>query len=571
MSQALYRKWRSRTFSDLVGQPHVVRTLQNALDSDRVAHAYLFNGPRGTGKTSTARLLAKALNCVGEGETVPCGTCHACRAIEEARYLDLIEIDAASNNGVDDIRDLRNAVSFSPTEGACKVYIIDEVHMLSASAFNALLKTLEEPPAHVYFILATTEIHRIPATVISRCQRFDFRRIRARDIKAHLALIAEAEDCAIEPAALALIADSAQGCMRDAISLLDQVVGFGRGHVSLAQVLSILGLADLQAINDFIESIVQRDKGRGLAVLEAITAQGTGLTEFLQQTALQMRYALRLRLTGDEATLGDVSPEQQQVLAQWVQVWDEAHLLHALMTVVEALADCIRTPHPHIVIELALIRAIDGPAMPEPATATSAPAAAIPPVSANSAWSQASASAPAHRPVVQAEPVRPAETKPAVHTESEKQDRPARSEEEEAKLAKLRKAWTNIRKLLEVREARPASQALSKKGMAELRIVGGTVYMVFKTDKFYGAVRDELEWLTEQLTRYLGESVELDLQTGVKADIKSGPVNGPHTAAPPDPLRELDTYLAARGWQSLAEPEQKALVARRHRMKEKKE
>lgn len=226
MAQALYRKWRSQTFEEVVGQEHVTTTLLNALRDERVAHAYLFAGPRGTGKTSTARILAKALNCTDDDKR-PCNRCSHCTAINQGRLLDLIEIDAASNNSVDDVRELRQKVGFRPSQSRYKVYIIDEVHMLSPSAFNALLKTLEEPPPHARFVLATTEPHRIPATVLSRCQRFDFRRIPVAEIAAHLTHIAAEEGYQLEEAAVFAIARSAQGCMRDAVSLLDQMTSYG--------------------------------------------------------------------------------------------------------------------------------------------------------------------------------------------------------------------------------------------------------------------------------------------------------------------------------------------------------
>ena len=248
MSTALYRKWRSQTFDEVVGQEHVTQTLRNALSEDRIAHAYLFAGPRGTGKTSSARILAKALNCTApEGER-PCNHCPTCQAITEGRMIDLIEIDAASNNSVDDIRELRDKVGFRPSEGRYKIYIIDEVHMLSNSAFNALLKTLEEPPPHARFVLATTEPHKIPATVLSRCQRFDFRRIPAPEIAGHLRHIVTVEGFGAEDDALLAIARAAQGCMRDAVSLLDQMLAYGADAITLAQVQQVLGAVNAEAV-----------------------------------------------------------------------------------------------------------------------------------------------------------------------------------------------------------------------------------------------------------------------------------------------------------------------------------
>src|SRR5512137_525879 len=230
MTQALYRKYRPHRWEDVVGQEHVVNTLRNAITAGRVAHALLFAGPRGTGKTTTARLLAKAVNCLEPDLAArPCDKCEFCQAVNDSRFLDLIEIDAASNTSVEDVRDLRDKINFSPNQGRYKVYIIDEVHMLSPAAFNALLKTLEEPPSHAIFVLATTEVHKIPATVLSRCQRHEFRRIPVADIVRYLKEIAQSEGIEADDEALGLIARQSTGAMRDAISLLDQLASTGHG------------------------------------------------------------------------------------------------------------------------------------------------------------------------------------------------------------------------------------------------------------------------------------------------------------------------------------------------------
>jgi DNA polymerase-3 subunit gamma/tau len=274
MSQALYRKWRPRLWDQVIGQEHVIQTLHNAVRSGRVGHAYLFAGPRGTGKTSTARLLAKAVNCLdAEPGNRPCDACAHCVAVNEGRFLDLIEIDAASNTSVDDVRDLREKINFSPSQGQFKVYIIDEVHMLSTAAFNALLKTLEEPPPHAIFILATTEVHKIPATVLSRCQRHEFRRVPVALLVSHLRQKAAEEHLELDEDALLLIARQSTGSVRDAISLLDQLSSTGK-RVTLAEAQVVLGTATNETVVALTESILARDAAVGL---QGIRAAGGGI------------------------------------------------------------------------------------------------------------------------------------------------------------------------------------------------------------------------------------------------------------------------------------------------------
>lgn len=560
MAQALYRKWRSRTFADLVGQPHVVRTLENALRSNRVAHAYLFNGPRGTGKTSTARLLAKALNCLSTDEARPCGACAACQAVEEARYLDLIEIDAASHNGVEDIRELRHAVNFSPTEGDCKIYIVDEVHMLSPSAFNALLKTLEEPPAHVYFILATTEIHRIPATVISRCQRFDFRRIAASEIQAHLAMIAAEEGCDVEAAALATIASSAQGGMRDAISLLDQVVGLGRGEVTLQQVQDLLGLTDIQAVRAFVGAIVAQDKAQGLAILQDVSLQGGSMAEFLQQVVMQLREAFRFKLIGREASPADLPAEQVAALTDWAAASSESQLLHAMAVMVDAAAALKQAPYPQIRVELALMSAVHGP---QATTAASVPAAARPRQAARTARVEPPAAqvqqSPAAPPRSSKPPVSP--RRPTVQDEKDK--------------AVLRRHWRDLQRAMKDR-ARDlkAHDALTSKGMADLNVQDGTVTVVLRDSGYRSALSKERKVLTGKLRDYLDRDVQCDFRTA-RADspVRSAPAQADSPVAAAfgaAPQPDVDAYLRQEvGAIRMDEVEQQNLLAKLEEAKDK--
>jgi len=420
--EALYLRWRSKSFDDVVGQGHVTRTLQNACRANRVAHAYLFSGPRGTGKTSVARILAKALNCLAEPEERPCNRCDSCVAINEGRYLDLIEIDGASNRGIDEIRDLRERVNFRPNQpGGRKVYIIDEVHMLTREAFNALLKTLEEPPEYVVFVFATTEVWRVPATIRSRCQRFDFRPIRADLIEGRLRQICEAESFGHDDAALGLIARQATGSMRDAISVLDQMVSIGEGMVTVELLRDVLGAAPDDAAEDLLDLTLAGNLGEALELLGRLTVQGLDMQQF-SRDVLELTRALMLVRLGVRPE-GVLSPDMLTRLTERARDLDLATLRHMAGAISQA-ANQARFGHlPQLPLELALVdihqqltRAPESPAATAEA-AVSRPAPAGAGRDARGARPVAPAAEPEPAPVVVAKPPRMGKPVPEVTLE----------------------------------------------------------------------------------------------------------------------------------------------------------
>ena len=357
MTQALYRKWRPRKWDQVVAQDHVTKTLRNAIQADKVGHAYPFSGPRGTGKTTTARLLAKAVNCLSPDlANRPCDECKNCQAVNEGRYLDLIEIDAASNTSVEDIRDLRDKINFSPSEGRYKVYIIDEVHMLSTAAFNALLKTLEEPPAHAIFILATTEVHKIPATVLSRCQRHEFRRIPVMEIVATLKNLCEQEKIAADEDALILIARQSTGAMRDGISLLDQLASTGeRITLDLAQL--VLGTATNQLVIDLVNAMQNRETSRGLEVIHRALDGGSDPRQYARQVVEYLRNLLLIRM-GNEKQV-DATKDGKELMRKHSQSVETPMLMEWIRLFNNAINDLRTSWQPGMALELAFAQSVE--------------------------------------------------------------------------------------------------------------------------------------------------------------------------------------------------------------------
>ncbi len=352
---SLYRKWRPQTFQELIGQDHITTTLTNAIRTNRIAHAYVFTGPRGTGKTTTARIFAKAISCTNDDEERrPCNVCEICVSINEDRNLDLIEIDAASNNGVDNVRDLRERVGFSPSQSRYKVYILDEAHMLSSGAFNALLKTLEEPPAHAIFVLATTEVDKLPGTVLSRCQRFDFRFVSFRLIREQLAKIAAAEGAQIEPGALDLFARQASGSLRDGISLLDQMIAYGNGRVTLKQAQTILGSVASQSVGALTNFIIARDVGSGLNLINQTIADGADPRQFLREMLEYLRGLLLLRASPDGQMLNLPAETIAEMKTQGAAL-PIAELLSVIKNFTQAANQLRNAPQPQLPIEVAFV------------------------------------------------------------------------------------------------------------------------------------------------------------------------------------------------------------------------
>lgn len=356
--QVLARKWRPQRFEEVVGQEGTVQALRNAIAMGRIAHAYLFSGPRGTGKTTIARLLSKALNCVKGPSPDFCGECVPCREIASGMSVDVLEIDGASNRGIDDVRALREHVKFSPSGSRFKIYIIDEVHMLSREAFNALLKTLEEPPGHVKFIFATTEPHKMPATILSRCQRFDLRRISVEKIVARLKKIAASEEVEIEEEALTAIARKAEGAMRDAESILDQVISYCGTKVDAESVISLLGLVGTETFYEIDRAIMEGDVEAVLKVAGEIFSGGKDIQHFIDELIEHYREILIAKVTSEPEKILEVSAEELRRLSEMARNFSEEQLTYAIDLLAEAKGKLSAPGSQQIVLEVALLQLV---------------------------------------------------------------------------------------------------------------------------------------------------------------------------------------------------------------------
>jgi len=495
---ALYRRYRSQTFAEVVGQEHVTRTLKNAIANGQVAHAYLLAGARGIGKTSIARIIAKAVNCPKAKDGDPCDACETCVAIRDGRYLDLIEIDAASNRGIDEMRDLREKVRFAPAMGQYKVYVIDEAHQLTNEAFNALLKTLEEPPPHVIFVLATTESQRIPATIVSRTQRFDLRRIPHQKIVQQLAAIAKSEQWQVEPAALEAISRHAQGSLRDAESILDQVATFAEGKVRVADVDELLGATDWEETSALFDAIAANDAAKAVGLVRALVDDGRDLRLFVRRAMDHMRALVLVRASD---TLPETATESiATVLRRQAPLFSLdrlAKIAHRLIETEQQLRTGEGTPLP---LELALLDLTTSTGAPSaPAPKQPAPQSAPAPQPRSASAKPAPSAEPASRSqaVVDLAERRAQQANPVASSVTAG---PVGAASPGVTLQRVRSAWDQLLDRAQERSIAKAAQLVKAEPVA---IEGGTIVLAF-SDEFARQMWDRQR---PELERDLGELV----------------------------------------------------------------
>ncbi len=508
-------KYRPQTFEEIIGQQHVSQTLMNAVAQERVARGYIFTGPRGTGKTSTARILAKALNCEQGPTPHPCGECSICRAIQESRCMDVREIDAASNRGIDEIRDLREKIKYSPAEARYKVYILDEAHMLTDAASNALLKTLEEPPGHSFFILATTEPHKMLPTILSRCQRFDFRAIRLGLIVDGLRNIAQAEEIKIDDAALAAIAQAADGAMRNAESILDQVVAYSEGPIDISAVNAVLGITEAELLAQVAGLIVAGDMPGLFAAVDDLVASGKDLAQFVADLTVYSRDLLRISIGAESEQWRQLSEAGQEQMRQQAQQLGSARILQIIHSLAETQQELKTTSQQALVVELTLTEAAELQVAAAPVSPTPAPKAT---------------------PVPRAQkPAPPAPAPP-----------PAAPPEGPLTLETIQTYWPQVPEQLKRMGHMPVG-AIAKEGQA-VALDGDTLVVSFDDQHqfHYNRIKDTYRDIVEEaLEKLLGQRLKLECRLGAvepaAADNQAQPPPAPSSgqSAPPSPTADL--------------------------------
>lgn len=513
MAEVLYRKWRPRRLEEVVGQEAVTQTLRNAVSLGRIAHAYLFTGPRGTGKTSTARIMAKAANCRNPQEGDPDDTCDICVSIRSGRSMDLIEIDAASNRGVDDIRDLRDKVGYTPHEGQYRVYIIDEVHMLTDTAFNALLKTLEEPPDHAIFILATTEIHKVPLTIISRCQRYDFRRISLDTIEAQLDALARQEGYSTDPKALALLARAAGGSLRDAENLLEQALVSYGSPLQEDQVRDLLELSGDERALDLARHALMKETKEGLVVINEVASQGVDLQQFYRMVmdylrgALLVKSSVEIPMGFDEETTAEL-----RRLADGV-AFD--HLVHVIKTFSEI--DARRALVTTLPLEMGLVQSSIVPKAPVQAAA--------PPVATPTA------AAPRRAAPSRPEPRAPVDTVPASPAGVRETPPKQRYGMESSTPSRVDPQWEQVLKLLRREKGRKYNLSGLLRDCRERRIEDGTLTLLFAHRSHMERMQEEIgdpnsrQIIEDTVRKVMGDQYNIEIA------LAEGHGNGPKQSA----------------------------------------
>jgi len=523
-TQALYRRYRSQTFDELVGQEHIVRTLRNAIVDGRIGHAYLFTGPRGVGKTTVARLLAKAVNCLAEPSERPCGTCNMCVATAEGSAVDVIEMDAASHTSVDDAREIIERVQFRPALGRYKVYIIDEVHMLSTAAFNALLKTLEEPPNHAIFVLATTEIHKVPATILSRCQRYTFNRHNVSDTVNHLRQIAITEGYHIEAGVAEAIARAATGSMRDALSIFDQLMSYGSGQVSMAMVQGLLGVTAAQEVIILAEALLNSDVASALQVVARVASQGADMRQFSRDIVQHLRLVMLVKADPNGTAIEAAESEANAVRDQAKRA-QMGSLVYWLRRMSELDYELRTSPYGQLPLELAVVEAIAGPPVSSAAPASApvsrpvAPPSVAPVRPSGGELPRPSAPAPTPAPTpAPATTPRPVSPPPSHELGNEPAPTPAPTAAPVPASAPLgdRSPLGDVTDLLErwpaiIRDLRSKSrnlEALIKSGIAPIDIQGTVITLKADNEWLLNKIqeRNNVTILEEVIARYAGVS-----------------------------------------------------------------